>query len=104
MRLGFLALFAAACTAPVNGPPMDLSGGAPDMPGGSQDLAMVAGMYPPGPYGMGVGSTFPPLVWEGYVADKGDVRVDMRPYGPYSMDDVRKSGKAYAMVHVSAFY
>ena len=31
MRLGFLALFAAACTAPVNGPPMDLSGGATDL-------------------------------------------------------------------------
>jgi hypothetical protein len=102
MRLGFLALFAAACTAPGGGPPMDLSGS--DGPAAGGDMTIIAAMYPPGPYGNTVGATFPPLVWEGYVADKGDVRVDMRPYGPYSMDDVRKSGKAYAMVHVSAFY
>ncbi len=83
--------------------PSDLLMPGADGPGGGGDMTMVAG-YPAGPYGNNVGDTFPPLVWEGYVAAAGDVIVNTRTYGPYSMNDARLSGKPYAMVHNSAFY
>ena len=68
----------------------------------AHDLAMAAS-YPPGPYGPEVGNVFPPLLWEGYVDLAGDAVATTKPYGPYLMDDVRASGRAYAMIHVSEF-
>jgi hypothetical protein len=65
------------------------------------DLATV---YPAGPYGNNVGDTIAPLVWEGYRNDTGDAVSTTKPYGNYSMDDLRRSGKAYAIVHISDFY
>lgn len=62
------------------------------------------GPYPSGPYGNVVGATFPNLQWVGYVDDAADVVATSEPFGPYSMDDARKSGKPYAFVHVSDFY
>ena len=72
------------------------SDGATD---GATDGALAA--YPPGPYGNGVGDVFPLLQWEGYVDDLADAIATTKTYGNYSMDDVRKSGKAYALVHTS---
>ena len=114
MRLTTLVLFVAACTSsPSNNMSGDGGGG-----GGTQDLSLLAmndlaGMtphdlassaYPAGPYGHTVGATFPPLVWEGYVATTGDVVVNTLPFGPYSADAVRTSGKRYAMIHISEFF
>jgi hypothetical protein len=36
--------------------------------------------------------------------DAGDVVVNRLPFGPYSADQMRLSGKRYAMVHVSEFF
>jgi hypothetical protein len=129
MRLTTVLLFAAACTKPVapNGgsnPDLSLSlaGDLAVTPvdlstGGAADLTMLAmndlaalppdgqfGSYPAGPYGHTVGATFPPLVWEGYVATTGDVVVNTLPFGSYSADAMRTSGKRYALVHVSEFF
>jgi hypothetical protein len=62
------------------------------------------GPYPEGPYGHEVGSTIPNLLWQGYVNETADGLATERPFVPYSMDDVRRSGKPYALVHVSEFY
>ena len=72
----------------------------------ARDQAMAADLatgYPPGPYGNKVGDTIPPLVWEGYVNDQADAVSTTKPYGPYSMDAMRRSGRAYGLVHVSEF-
>ena len=90
----------------------DMAGaGMPDlaMAIAMDDLAMAAkadlamGAYPPGPYGNDVGQIFPPLKWEGYVDDAGDAIANTKPYIDYSMDDARRSGRPYAMIHVSEF-
>lgn len=62
------------------------------------------GPYPSPPYGNAVGSTFPALSWEGYVDDAADALASTKPYGPYSSDQLRKSGKRYALVHVAEFF
>jgi hypothetical protein len=91
-------------------PPADGANPSPDLlvvgdgPGGTPaDMTMTQGGYPPGPYGNTVGATFPLLVWEGYRDDAADAVATSKTYGAYSMDDVRKSGRAYAMVHISDF-
>jgi hypothetical protein len=70
---------------------------------GSGDMASSIAGYPAGPYGDKVGDTFPPLLWEGYVNDAADAISNTKPFGTYSMDAVRKSGRTYAMIHVSEF-
>ena len=75
-----------------------------DTSGGETTGDADLGPYPSGPYGNVVGSTFPNLQWVGHVDDAADVVATSEPFGPYSMDDVRHSGKAYAFVHVSEFY
>jgi hypothetical protein len=61
------------------------------------------GAYPAGPYGNSVGATFPLLVWEGYFDPAGDAIATTKPFGAYTMDDVRKSGRAYAMIHLADY-
>lgn len=71
------------------------------------DLAQLADLtsaYPPGPYGNTVGAVFPPLTWEGYFDPLGDSVATMKTFGSYTMDNVRTSGHAYAMIHVSDFF
>jgi hypothetical protein len=71
------------------------------------DLAssdLLASAYPAGPYGNTVGATMPPLDWIGYAVPSGDVLATTQPYAAYSMDDLRRSGRAYGVVHVSAFF
>jgi hypothetical protein len=70
---------------------MDLS-----VPGGD-----LASQYPPGPYGNSVGSVFPLLLWEGYLVPAADQVATNEPYGPYSSDQLRRSGAPYALLHVS---
>jgi hypothetical protein len=81
-----------------NTPPSDLAG--VDLAGA--DL-VVGGSYPAGPYGNTVGATIPPLVWEGYNDPLANAVATMKTYGPYTMDDLRKSGLAFGMIHVSDF-
>ena len=114
-RLVTLAFLAAAC-GPTN-PASDLLLAFDDL--GTADLFgidlygadippppadLVPNVYPAGPYGNTVGDTFPPLAWEGYVVPAADVIANTKPFGAYSADDVRMSGKTYAMIHVSDFF
>lgn len=66
------------------------------------DLAMAP--YPAGPYGANVGNTFPNLAWVGYVNNAGDAVSTTKPYGSYSALDLFRSGRPYALVHISEFY
>ena len=57
------------------------------------------GAYPPGPYGHGVGDVVSNLQWEGYVDEHADAIATTKPWRHYSMDDVRRSGMSYALIH-----
>ncbi len=94
-RIFPLALLIAlgACTGP--------SADAADL-GARVDLLASAG-YPAGPYGHTVGATLPLLSWIGYAVPGGDALATTAPYAAYSMDDLRQSGRAYGVVHVSSF-
>ncbi len=77
--------------------------------GGAGGLAGAAGSgglaaeYPAGPYGNEVGDTIANLAWEGYVNETGAASSDTLPYVDYGTDAMRKSGKAYGLIHISAF-
>jgi hypothetical protein len=72
--------------------------------GGAGGTGGQLGEYPPEPYGRNVGETFPNLAWQGYVNDTAVGLASTQPFVDYTMDDVRKSGKGYAIVHVSEFF
>jgi hypothetical protein len=60
--------------------------------------------YPKGHYGTEVGNTFPFLRWEGYVEGRVDGGlVSDGPWTTYSSDDLRRSGKRLAIVHLTDF-
>lgn len=67
------------------------------------DAPIDYGPYPAGPYGNQVGDTIANLAWEGYVNVSGAAASDTLPYVDYSTDEMRKSGKAYGLIHISAF-
>jgi hypothetical protein len=104
LLLGFLAACSVDQTIATTGdlaPPL-----IADMTG-PRDLIPRAGdlatSYPAGPYGNKVGDVIPPLVWEGYSDPLADAIATSKPYGPYSMDDLRRSGRPYAAIHVAEF-
>jgi hypothetical protein len=66
-------------------------------------IADLATAYPAGPYGNNVGDTIAPLVWEGYADPLANALAATEPYGTYSMDDLRRSGVPFGVVHVSEF-
>lgn len=76
------------------------AGGALDA---GADAPIDYGPYPPGPYGNAVGDTIANLAWEGYVNITAAASSDTLPYGDYSTDDLRKSGRPYGLIHISAF-
>ncbi len=78
----------------------DLAGDAGPVDLGVGDLATS---YPAGPYGNAVGDTIAPLVWEGYADPLANALASTEPYGAYSMDDLRRSGVPFGVVHVSEF-
>ena len=82
------------------GPAHDLAGDAGAFDLGIADLATS---YPAGPYGNNVGDTLAPLVWEGYADPLANALASTEPYGAYSMDDLRRSGVPFGVVHVSEF-
>jgi hypothetical protein len=69
------------------------------------------GPYPSGPYctpagtagHLPVGCVLPNMTWIGYVNTAADALSSTKPYVMYSLDDVRKSGKRYAMINVAEF-
>lgn len=73
-----------------------------DMAGTTVDM-VAASVYPAGPYGNKVGSVIPPLEWIGYADPLADSLAGDKPYAPYTMDDLRRSGAPFAAVHVSEF-
>ena len=81
-----------------------LTGGAAGVAGvaGVAGTGGIAAEYPAGPYGNEVGDTIANLAWEGYVNDTGAVSSDTLPYVDYGTDAMRKSGKAYGLIHISA--
>src|SRR5579859_1653383 len=105
MRRSLLMLFVAGCTVDQTAQSTnDLSvssladlavSAARDLLSlGTSDLTSAS--YPAGPYGHNVGDTIPPLVWEGYADPLADAIATSKTYGPYSMDDLRRSGRKYA--------
>ena len=120
MKRSLLLMFVAGCTvdqtsAPKPGDDLSVSSLADlalsalaDLAGApARDLRGVmdsASVYPAGPYGHNVGDTIPPLVWEGYPDPLADAIATSKTYGPYSMDDLRRSGRPYAAVHVAEFF
>jgi hypothetical protein len=80
-----------------------LTGGTAGSNAGGFAGAVNWGPYPAGPYGHEVGDTIADLAWEGYVNDTGQQSSDTLPYVDYGTDAMRKSGKAYGLIHISAF-
>jgi hypothetical protein len=60
--------------------------------------------YPRGHYGTQVGDTFPFLQWQGYVEGGADAGlVSNGAWTAYNSDDLRRSGKQWAIVHLTDF-
>lgn len=62
------------------------------------------GPYPAGPYGNMEGQTLEDLQLQGYVNTAGTQLSTMLPFGPTSMQDLRTTGRRYALVHTAATY
>jgi hypothetical protein len=71
---------------------------------GGQGTGGVAAGYPAPPYGVEVGDTMANLQWEGYVNDDAQGLANSEPFVDYSMNDVRQSGKEYALIHMAAVF
>jgi hypothetical protein len=85
----------------------DAATSKPPADAASADAADGAGVgpYPPGPYGSKVGSIFPNLELRGYVNDTAVGLANLEPWvEPYTLEDLRKSGGRYALVHISAWF
>jgi hypothetical protein len=110
MKPGYFLLLLSACGSSPSTTPPDLTGAPPgDLTGVIFDLTGAppgdfSTAYPAAPYGNNVGDTFPLLAWEGYPDESGDAVANTKTYGAYSSDSLRRSGRAYGLVHVSDFY
>lgn len=62
------------------------------------------GAYPAGPYGSNQGDTLEDLQVDGYLNTAGTQLSTMLPYAPVSMQNLRETGRRYALVHTSATY
>jgi len=60
--------------------------------------------YPAGPYGADVGETIPNLLWLGFPNDDAGRLASAAPYTSYSLDNARRSGKRYALLHFGAVF
>jgi len=106
MRANVLALALSAAVAGCSASPAADDLGQADLSQSVADLSgadLGQGQYPAGPYGRAVGDTFPLLAWEGYVNNAADAVSTTKPFGSYSSDDARKSGRAFMMVHVADY-
>jgi hypothetical protein len=72
---------------------------------GTAGSAGFSAAYPPGPYGREVGEVIANYEFEGYVNYTADALSTTKPFvASWTMDDLRKSGKPYAFLHVSQFF
>lgn len=60
--------------------------------------------YPVGPYGADVGEILPNLLWTGFPNDDTGRLANAAPYTSYSLDEARRSGKPYALLHFGAVF
>ncbi len=60
--------------------------------------------YPAGPYGADVGEVIPNLLWLGFANEDTSRLASAAPYAAYSLDDARRSGKRYALLHFGAVF
>ena len=77
------------------------TGGQGGAGGGS--CAALSTPYPAEPYGKAVGSVFPPLLWSGHVNETAEGVATTKNIADYSSDDIRKTCKPFALVHISEF-
>jgi hypothetical protein len=80
-----------------------VAGGAvPDLAVAPEDLTPA---YPAGPYGSDVGDVVADLAWEGFVDEDGAIDpATGAPYRGYTMQDLHRSGRRYALIHLAATY
>lgn len=77
---------------------------ASDLRGPVNDLAGpgdLASAYPPGPYGFEVGSVVAPMTWEGYANPTAQGSALDKPYGSYTLDEIRRSGARYLLLYTA---
>lgn len=60
--------------------------------------------YPAGPYGNDEGDVVANLELEGYVNLEADAISNTKPYVDTSLEALRRTGRCYAVVHVSEFF
>ena len=60
--------------------------------------------YPAGPYGNAKGDIVANMDLEGYVNLDADAISNTKPYVDTSLEALRRTGRCYAMVHVSEFF
>ena len=92
--LAVCLLIASACAAPI----------APV----SDDGAVIADArapdgYPAGPYGREVGAVIAPFTLAGFVNEAQRAVSTTGAFGPYSLAQLQRSGRAIALVHTSGF-
>lgn len=83
--------------------PGDTAGGTDTTTPSDASGDTALGPYPAGPYGAKEGDTITNLQWIGYVNDAADSVADTKPYVNYSLDDARRTGRKYLLLHVSDF-
>jgi hypothetical protein len=84
--------------------PRDAAPGDAATESAAPDAEVLPAGYPAGHYGTELGNTFPFLRWEGYVAEAPDAGlVSDGPFTDYSSDDMRRSGKTLALLHIADF-
>lgn len=60
--------------------------------------------YPSGPYGIEEGDVVADMELEGYVNLEADAISNTKPYTDTSLEALRRTGRCYAVVHVSEFF
>ena len=61
--------------------------------------------YPAGPYGFNEGDVFEPLELNGWTNPNPDQRIDLEPYGAYTMADIRGDHpSSFVMLHLSGMF
>ncbi len=71
---------------------------------GTAGSAGLSAFYPDGPYGSEVGDTIANWEFEGYVNHTAAQVSTATPYlSAWTLDDLRKSGKKYAVLHIALF-
>jgi hypothetical protein len=69
---------------------------------GGQGSGGTPDTYPPGPYGIEVGDTFPFLTWQGYINADPAALANTAPWtDTWTSENVRTSGAPFALIHTA---